>query len=190
MNKSIFLKWRGMTFSGICCALLCVCAVITIPIQPVPFTLAVFGLMLIGAIQTPRYALMSTLGYLVLGIIGLPVFSGMQGGAGVLFGATGGYLMAYPLMAFAVSIFTCRMPWKTVGRSLGMAAALVLCYGLGSLWYMFFAKVSLMTAFSLCVLPFIPFDLLKCGLAVMLSAMLDRSGLLRNMEAVQTSHKG
>ena len=190
MNKSIFLKWRGMTFSGICCALLCVCAVITIPIQPVPFTLAVFGLMLIGAIQTPRYALMSTLGYLVLGIIGLPVFSGMQGGAGVLFGATGGYLMAYPLMAFAVSIFTCRMPWKTVGRSLGMAAALVLCYGLGSLWYMFFAKVSLMTAFSLCVLPFIPFDLLKCGLAILLSAMLDRSGLLRHMAAVQTSHKG
>lgn len=184
MRKGTLLKWRGLTVSGICCAFLCVCSVITVPLQPIPFTLAVFGLMLIGAIQTPRYALMTALGYLALGIVGLPVFSGMQGGAGVLFGATGGYLMAYPLMAYAVSFFTHRMPWKTAGRIAGMAIALFLCYGLGSLWYMFLAKVSFTSALSLCVLPFIPFDLLKCVLAALLAVALDRSGLLRETDAV------
>lgn len=93
--------------------------------------------------------------------------------------------MAYPLMAYAVSFFTHRDALENrPGRIAGMAIALFLCYGLGSLWYMFLAKVSFTSALSLCVLPFIPFDLLKCGLAALLAVALDRSGLLRETDAV------
>lgn len=157
-------------------AIICVLAVITIPIGPIPFTLSLFAIFLTGGILKPKNALCATLCYLLIGVIGVPVYSGFKAGIGVLFGVTGGYLMAYPLMAWvtamSVKIFRRR---NVVSLSVGMVVALIICYSIGTAWFIFLTKSTLVSALSLCVLPFIWFDLLKIVLAVFLSLVLAKT---------------
>ncbi|HBY72577.1 MAG TPA: biotin transporter BioY, partial [Lachnospiraceae bacterium] len=80
-------------------AVICVLSQISIPTQPIPFTLALFAIFLTGALLPPRAAFLSVFVYLLLGAFGLPVFAGFKGGIHVLTGMTGGYLMAYPFMS-------------------------------------------------------------------------------------------
>ena len=87
-------------FSGI----LCIVAPFTIPVpmSPVPLSLATFVVYLAGALLGAKQGTAGVLVYLLLGAVGLPVFSGFSGGIGVLFGPTGGYLMGYLLCAAIV----------------------------------------------------------------------------------------
>ena len=109
---------QHMVTAALFCAVLCVIAPITIPTPVgIGFTLGVLGIFLIGAFLPPLWAAGASLCYLVLGCIGLPVFSGWHGGADVLFGVTGGYLMAYVPMA-AEKTPVARNDWRdrsTVG---------------------------------------------------------------------------
>ncbi|MDR0986205.1 MAG: biotin transporter BioY, partial [Ruminococcus sp.] len=102
----------------------------------------------------------------LLGVAGVPVFAGFSAGAGVLFGPTGGFLIAYPVMAFAVSVLRNR------SKILGLLIALAVCYLFGSVMYSFWANVNIAESLSLTVLPFIPFDIAKVVLAVAVSKPL------------------
>jgi biotin transport system substrate-specific component len=81
-------------------------AQIEIPNQPVPFTLQTFFVLSAGALLGKRGAAMSMSLYLILGVIGLPVFSGGAFGLAKILGPTGGYLLAFPIAAFAVGYLT------------------------------------------------------------------------------------
>jgi len=81
-------------------------AQIEIPNQPVPFTLQTFFVLSAGALLGKRGAAMSMTLYLILGVIGLPVFSGGAFGLAKIIGPTGGYLLAFPIAAFAVGYLT------------------------------------------------------------------------------------
>ena len=85
-------RLRLMCRTALLCALLCVLSVITVPIGAVPVTLGLLGVFLCGMLLPPKFAVSAVLGYLLLGTIGLPVFSSMQGGVGILLGLTGGFL--------------------------------------------------------------------------------------------------
>ena len=89
MTKS---KTKDLVLAGLLAAVIAVLAQISLPIGPVPFTLAVLGVFLTGLLLTPGWAMASIAVYLVIGAIGLPVFSGFSGGPAVLVGPTGGYL--------------------------------------------------------------------------------------------------
>ncbi len=163
----------GLVLTGMFTALLCVMAQITIPTQPIPFTLSVFAIFLIGALLPPRYALLSVLAYVLLGAFGLPVFAGMKGGISVVTGMTGGYIMAYPVMSFITALFNKYIKrWKIAALSAGMIVALLFCYALGSLWFSVSAETSFQKALTLCVYPFVVFDLIKIALAVSLSQVI------------------
>jgi biotin transport system substrate-specific component len=90
-----------MTFS----ILTAIGARIEIPTQPVPFTLQTFFVLLAGALLGKRGGLMSMGVYLAIGAIGAPVFSGGTFGISRILGPTGGYLLAFPIAAFAVGYF-------------------------------------------------------------------------------------
>ena len=98
-------KTRLLAIGGLFAALLAVFSQISIPLpfSPVPLSLGVLAVFLIGGLLPPRLVLGSVLAYLAMGVVGIPVFAGFLAGPGRLLGPTGGYLVAYPLMALLVS---------------------------------------------------------------------------------------
>lgn len=97
-------RTRSVAFVGLTIAIMAVSAWVTIPLGPVPFTLQMFAVTFAIVLLTPAQALAAISGYLLLGAVGLPVFSGMRGGIGVLAGPTGGFLWGY-LLGVAAAVF-------------------------------------------------------------------------------------
>ena len=119
----------------------------------------------------------SILVYILLGAVGLPVFSGFRGGIGILFGTTGGYIIGFIFVGLiywgAEKLFGTKLPVRIAAMVLGLAV----CYAFGTAWFMLVytrssGAIALATALGWCVIPFIVPDLIKMGLAVLLSERL------------------
>lgn len=94
------LSVRAICYIGMFAAVTSVLSILTIPTPwGVPFTLQTFSVALCGYVLGWRYGTLSTLLYLLLGLIGVPVYAGMKAGPGVLLGPTGGYLFGFLLTA-------------------------------------------------------------------------------------------
>ena len=159
-------------------ALLCIMAQISIPMQPIPLTLSLFALFLIGALLKPRYAFLSALVYLLLGAFGAPVFAGFRGGLMQLTGPTGGYLLAYPLMTLITALsLKLGRKYRLPALAFGMTFSLLLCYTIGTLWFTFISGKSLYVALTLCVFPFIPLDIVKIILTISVSTIIQNTAL-------------
>ena len=102
-RKGAAARTRSLAFVGLSIAIMAVSAWVTVPLGPVPFTLQMFALVFAIVVLTPRECIAAVTGYLLLGAVGLPVFSGMRGGIGVLAGPTGGFLWGYLLGAAAAA---------------------------------------------------------------------------------------
>ncbi len=169
---------KDIVLIGMFTALICVMAQLIIPIQPIPFTLSLVSLFLAGALLSPRNALLAALAYLLLGTFGLPVFANMQAGPQYLTGMTGGYLMAYPLMSFLPALgYKYVKKNKVIGLTLGMVISLLLCYFFGTLWFTFVSGTGFNDALILCVYPYVPFDLVKIAVSVVLGVSLRKTAL-------------
>lgn len=150
--------------------LMALCAQITIPLSftPVPITLQTFGLFTLAFLLGGRRALLALALYLLEGASGLPVFSPAgSGGVAQLMGPTGGFLFAYPAVAYiAGRIFESR---RTLGGAiLAWLAGDVVLYASGALWLMAVTQSHLSYIFAAGVLPFIPGDVLKAAAAISL----------------------
>ena len=110
--------------------------------------------------------------YIAIGAIGLPVFSGFKSGPQVLLGATGGYLVAYPLMALVLSL-VCQHFKGFLPRLVGVILAVALCYTFGTAWFMFMSGNDLATSLAWCVTPFVIPDLIKGVCALLLAKALE-----------------
>ena len=171
-----------MTVTALMTAVLCVLAPLSIPIGPVPITLTNLVLYISLFLLGWRWCAMSCLAYLLIGMAGLPVFSGFAGGLGKLAGPTGGYIVGFlpmvVLAGLAVDRFRGPLP-----RLAGMVLGTGVCYAFGTAWYCFAAGVPPMAALGACVLPFVPFDLGKMALALaagpLLRRRLEQAGLHR-----------
>ena len=172
-NRQTAGRTRALVRGALGAALICVCSWITVP-GPVPFTLQTFAVACVLGLLGGRLGTVSILCYLLLGAVGLPVFSGFTGGIGRLLGATGGYLIGFVAMGLVF--------WLAAGRSLavwrmalGLAAGLAVCYLFGTLWFVHVYTGGPMTfraALGLCVVPFLPFDAIKLTLALTVARML------------------
>lgn len=161
-------RTRSVAFVGLTIALMAVSAWIIIPLGPVPFTLQMFAITFAVVVLTPKQAAAAIVGYLLLGAVGVPVFSGMRGGIGVLMGPTGGFLWGYLIGVPAAALFL-----KAVGRRRNFGcevAAGVLftasAYVLGCLQFMAVGQVDFTTAFLTSCAPFIIPDGVKIVAAV------------------------
>jgi len=147
---------------------------IPLPFTPVPVTLQTFFVVLAGVYLGGRDGAASQLAYLAVGATGLPVFAG---GAGMahLFGATGGYLLAFPIAAWLVGV-TLR-PGDRLPRALAvLLAAKLVIFGLGAAWLAAVLGVGAGRAIALGVLPFLPGAVLKLAAA---TALVVRAPLTR-----------
>jgi biotin transport system substrate-specific component len=175
-NKAQRISTKDLVMTGMFTAILCVMAQISIPIQPIPFTLSLFALFLIGALLQPRYAFLAALVYLLLGAFGVPVFAGFKGGLMHLTGPTGGYLMAYPLMTLLTAVFyKFGKKHKVISLGIGMTFSLFVCYLIGTLWFTHITGKTLYVALTLCVFPFVPFDIVKIVLAISVSILIRKA---------------
>ena len=175
-------KTIDLVYIALFAVLIAICSWISIP-APVPFTLQTFGVFAAAIILGGKRASLSVLVYLLLGAVGLPVFAGFSGGAGVLLGTTGGYLIGF--------IFTALFMWAVEGLTknrpaaviLSMIGGLFICYLFGTIWFMqVYARnagpIGVMTALGWCVFPFIIPDLCKIVLAYIVGTRVRH--ILRN----------
>lgn len=170
------LHTKDIVLTGMFTAVICVMSQISIPIQPIPFTLALFAIFLTGTLLSPRYAFFAVLCYLLLGTFGLPVFAGFKGGVQNLVGMTGGYLAAYPIMALVTSLFYSRAKkYKTISLIIGMLISLIICYSIGTTWFSYVTGTGFYKSLTLCVFPFIPFDLVKIVLAASVGSVIRKT---------------
>lgn len=160
---------RNMTRAALLAALLAVCAWIAIPIPPVSFTLQTMGIYLTLGLLGWKWGSASILLYLAVGAVGLPVFSGFQGGLATLLGPTGGFLLGFALAGPAYGLA------GKLGTLPGMMAAMGVSYLCGCLWYPLYAPgTSFQAAFFLCAAPFLPWEPVKLGLAWSLSRRIKK----------------
>lgn len=164
-----------LTMAALHTAVFCILAPHTLylPFSPVGITLGSFLLYLTGLLLGPKLGCVSTFLYLCMGFVGLPVFSGYTAGAGVLFGPTGGFLLGFlPCVAVVGALSKKTTAGKKgIARFLtGMVAGTLILYTAGTLWFCFvYGKyVSFREAVGACVLPFLPFDVVKIVLATVL----------------------
>ncbi len=156
-----------MALAALAAAALCILAPLSVPIGPVPITLSVLVVALFPYLLGAKLSVLSVALYLLIGAIGLPVFSGFEGGIQKLLGATGGYLVGYIPLVLIGGAFIEKSK-KPLVQFLGLLLGLISCYALGTAWLSAYLKLSLASALSVAVLPFIPFDLIKLALAVLI----------------------
>ena len=165
------MKVRDMTLTAVTAALICIAGPLTIAVGPVPLSLATFAVYLAGAILGKKQGTIAAGLYLVIGIIGVPVFSGFSGGFQKLAGVTGGYLIGYLPLAFLSGLGAERA--EKEGRRWILPAMMVigtaLLYVIGTAWFMIQTGNALGAALSMCVLPFLPGDAAKIIAATLLT---------------------
>lgn len=167
------MSTKELAKSALFAAIISVFSVITIKIGVVPITLSVFAVLLTAVVAGAKVGTAATLVYILIGAVGLPVFSGFRGGISVLAGPTGGYIISYIFMAIIVG----AVSNKTNNIIIRLAACVVsvaLCYALGTVQYMIIAQKGLAESLIACVYPFIAVDLVKCAAAVLLGGRLKK----------------
>lgn len=174
VEREASLNVATMTRVALMAAVTAVAAQITVPIEPVPFTFQVLAVILSGLLLGPRYGALAQAIYVLVGAVGVPVFAGFKGGLGIVFGDTGGYLLAYPFAA-AVAGLAARAVANDQRRQALLAsllcgcAALVVIYALGATWLSVIAGLSPAAALATGVLPFVVFDLVKVVVAALVA---------------------
>lgn len=153
-------------------AVLCVLSPFSIPIGPIPLSLATFVLYLAVMILGGKKAAAVCLLYLLIGFVGLPVFSGFQGGPAKLFGPTGGYFLGYLLLTVIAGFFVDKFPKKRSLCLLGCVLGTIACYGVGTLWLAFQMKINFTNALLVGVIPFLAGDVMKIGIAVWIGTLV------------------
>ncbi len=155
---------KDLTWIAICAAIICVCAWITVP-ATVPFTLQVLGVFLSVRLLGGKKGTAAVAVYILLGMVGLPVFSGFQAGAGVLLGSTGGYIVGFLFIGLLYWLCEPLVRGRIAACAL-LLIGLIVCYAFGTAWFMRVNVVkgkplTLITSLSMCVFPYIIPDMLK-----------------------------
>lgn len=165
---------KKITSIGLMTAFLCIVAPWAIHIGPIPITLATFGIYLVSVLLDAKYATTAVLIYLMLGAVGVPVFSGFAGGVQKLVGITGGYLLGYIPCALVISLMISKAKRRFSRYFVAMSAGTVILYSVGILWYMWQTGNSLIAALGLCIVPFLPGDVIKLAAASVLGYELNK----------------
>ena len=154
---------KRMIVISLLAAILSISAFISIPLSfsTVPFTLQSLMLMVI-ALSMPISISFYTVGlYLLLGLIGLPVFSNGTAGLPILLGPTGGYLIGFLLSTLVIGFIKEKLDYFFGYFIAALLGGVVVVYACGVLGLMFVLNIDFNRAFTIGVIPFIPFDLIK-----------------------------
>ena len=178
MKKTSYpIKIRDITYIAFCATLIIVCAWIKLPFV-IPITMQSFAIFLTAGLLGGKRATISVLLYILLGAIGLPVFSGFTGGIGILSSATGGYIFGFMLLPLCKWISEKHKPRSTIAFTVSQAIGLLFCYTTGTLWYVYMfsdsTSATIASTLGICVTPFILPDICKLALAIFITNRLKK----------------
>jgi len=154
------LSVKEMAITALMTAVICILGpwALNIPISPVPISLCSMGIYFVLSVLGIKLGTISVLLYVLLGAVGLPVFSNFSGGFGKLTGPTGGYIIGYLFLA------------------------LIVLYAFGTFWLKVQTGMTFPAALMAGVIPYIPGDIVKLILAMALGyplkAQLKKAGLI------------
>ncbi len=177
-RMKIAIGAKDVAYTALAVALITVCAWISVPIGHVPFTLQTFAVAFVGAVFGWKRGLAAVFSYILMGLVGIPVFSKFSAGPSALFGPTGGYifgflfLLLFPALCKLIPV---KKGWKRA--ALFFAASLLgtaVCYLFGTVWFMLVYRCTFAYAFTLCVLPFLLPDFFKLAIASVLAVRLEK----------------
>lgn len=174
---------REIAYLGLSVSLLAIGAWISLPIGEVPFTLQTLVVCLIGGLFGWWRGLIAVAVYILMGLIGIPVFAGFRAGTAVLFSSTGGYIFGF-LFAVVLSGLAEKIKVKGFLRwfviYFGMIVGLAVCYFFGTVWFIYVynggnaTPITVGGALIKCVVPFIVPDLCKLAVAALLTVRLKK----------------
>lgn len=166
------LTAREMTMGALFVAVLCALAQIAVPLpMGVPISLGLLGVYLCALLLPPKIGMTVIFVYLLLGLLGVPVYAGFKSGPAALFGRTGGYLIGYLPCGVIIALMNRRdrgFLWRCLSIFLGLLA----CYALGTLWFVRLTGFTLGKSLAACVLPFLPGDAVKMLAAAAMTPQL------------------
>ena len=173
------MKTIDIVYIGLSAAVIAVCSWISVQIGAIPVTLQTMAVCLVAGLFGAKKGTMSVGVYILLGAIGIPVFSHFKGGIGVLLGATGGYIIGFLFTALIVGWISDKTDAKLIPLLFASTGGVLVCYAFGSLWFALIflhngAPKSFAEIMSMCVLPFLPFDAIKIVVAGILTNRLKK----------------
>lgn len=159
---------------GVMTAVICILAPFSLPIGPVPISFTNLAIYIALYVLGMKRGTISYLIYLLIGLVGVPVFSGFTGGPQKLFGPTGGYLIGFIPMAVIAGIVIDKCMKKWYFCLLAMIAGTWVCYLFGTAWLVFQANMTFKAALAAGVIPFIIEDLIKMVLALLIGPQIHK----------------
>ena len=171
--KTEKINTQDLSYAAFFAALTSILSYISIPIGPVPITGQSLAVILAGITLTTKQAALAMGGFILLGLIGLPVFAGGSAGFGVLFGPTGGYIVGYFFGAITISLLKKKDNYPRLILAVIIGGFVVLHF-LGVIWLSYITETGLKEAFSMGTLPFIAGDIVKMILAVIIGVKINK----------------
>ena len=163
-------KIRDITFVSLCVAILAVMSQLSIPVGAVPITLQVLAVSLIGYFLGAKRGVLTVVIYILLGTVGAPIFSGFQGGIGVILGYTGGFIFGFIPLVLLCGINMQKTWLKILFGIFG----LTLCHLIGTFQYMLLSKLSFISALVAVSLPYIIKDVILTVIGCFVSSTLKK----------------
>lgn len=165
-------KTKNMALIAVMTAVICILGPLSIPIGPVPISLGTLALYLTVYILGMKRSVIATVIYILIGLVGVPVFSGFSAGPAKLAGPTGGYIIGYIPMMIIAGIFVDRHFKNYLLSIAGLILATAILYVIGTVWLAYSAGMTPGAAIAAGVLPFIPLDLVKILIAAFVGPIL------------------
>ena len=163
---------RNLTRCALFAAGIALCAWLGIPLGHTVFTMQTFGVLLALGVLGGKRGTAAIACYLLMGAVGLPVFSGFRGGIAAILGPTGGYLWGFLVTGLLYRGL------EVLGKLPAMVAGLLGCYACGTFWYMIYTGGGLLPVLAQTVLPYLIPDAIKITLALKISKRLKNSTVL------------
>ncbi len=166
----------NISLTALFMAVIAVCSWISVSFSAVPFTLQTLGVFTAVAVLGLRRGATAVGFYILLGLIGLPVFHSFQGGLGVLMGSTGGFIIGLFVSSIIIGVMNYKKCKSLKLMLISMCIGQVAVYICGTLWFAFFYgnSASFGAVLLITVVPFIIPDILKIFLAAVISLRVSK----------------
>ncbi|RGF27269.1 biotin transporter BioY [Mediterraneibacter faecis] len=168
------IKTKQMVLIALMTAVTCVLGPLSIPLpfSPVPISLTNFAIFLAIFVLGMKNGTISFIIYLLLGAVGVPVFSSFRGGLQVLAGPTGGYLIGFIFLALIMGFALDHFDRKLVPTIIGMIIGMVVCYAFGTVWLAKLLSLSFKEGLMMGVIPYLAGDVAKIIIAAIVGPKL------------------
>lgn len=164
----------SLVLVGAMAAIMCLISpiMVSLPVSPVPISLGTLAVTFAVTLLGTKKGVITVCIYILLGLVGLPVYAGFMSGAGTLLGSTGGYIIGYLPFAAIYGFCSAKGKHRLLPSLMGLLLGTLSCYVFGCLWLSFHHALTFSETIVVGVLPYIPGDAIKAIIALALGRQL------------------